>query len=256
MMCGVLRKNEICVWKLENIASLFTELKGMIGPVATMVCNLAIESNNLWTNTLKTEPIPDVDEEQKDRFLEHLGYALGRKRKRMEVTCMVSNVTSHLDSDVVMAHIAPKRSKIRIWGSIGMKQSDVQDIRNCLLLAKEIEKAFNELQLSFMKTHPLHDRLYLKIWDNSIRDTPIFDDATMTIGECEGARLKLGEIPTDLYKHNPFRRALSYQAYLAYLKYKHLHPEEPIPCETEYVKQRSLMKNAVIAAIEEELTES
>ncbi len=237
----------------------------MIAPVVMIVpivCNMAIESNNLWTNTQQTDAITEVDEEQKDRFLEHLGYDVqyhqSVKRKRLTCTCMVTNEDGDSDYQVVMAHIAPKRSKIRLLNSIGMNEGDLQDVRNCLLLAHGIEKGFDKLRLSFIKSNPLQNRLYMKIWDDSIRSESIFEGSSRTIGEFDGARLKLGEASGDTFTHNPFRRALSYQAYIAYLRFKHIEGNiEPAEFgsdeETNYAVQCRLMKQSVIQSVEEEL---
>jgi hypothetical protein len=37
----------------------------LLAPIAKMICNIEIERNNLWTTT---DTIPEVDEEQKNRF--------------------------------------------------------------------------------------------------------------------------------------------------------------------------------------------
>jgi hypothetical protein len=236
----------------------------LLGPIAKMVCKTAIESNNLWTNTQQTDTVTEVAEDQKKRFLQHLGVegvsARGRKRKRESYKCMLTKSDSEA-APVVMAHIVPKRSKLRLLYNIGMKESGIRDVRNCLLLVKGIEEGFDQLRLSFIKLNPLKDRLYLKIWDPTIRNVPIYHGATRTIGSYEGKRLMLGEDSRDPYKHQPFRRALSYQTYMAYLTYKHMstgyvEPEEfGSDHETEYCKQRELLKRAVIKDIEEEIGE-
>jgi hypothetical protein len=41
--------------------------------------------------------------------------------------------------------------------------------------------AFDRLQISFVPRDILHDDLVLKIWDDGIRGTPIFDAAEETI---------------------------------------------------------------------------
>ena len=88
------------------------------------------------------------------------------------------------------------------------------DNRNGLLLAKGIEVAFDQLQLSFIKAGLLDDRLMLKIWDHSIRRAPIFEGSTLLIGSYEGHPLNLGA-------HLPFRRVLFYQAFMAYHTFKY-----------------------------------
>eukprot|EP01036_Dinobryon_divergens_P028472 gene28472-37422_t len=86
-------------------------------------------------------------------------------------------------------------------------------IRNGLWLARNIEKSFDTLRLSFVPQDILHPRtLILVIWDEDTRMTPIWDVHQDLIGQYEGCSLQLGG-------HEPFRRALSYQAYLAHSNY-------------------------------------
>ena len=60
-----------------------------------------------------------------------------------------------------------------------------------------------------MKSNPLLDTLFLKIWDDSCRETPIWDGSDLKIGAFEGAPLRLDS-------HTIFKRCLSFQAYQAY----------------------------------------
>ena len=83
-----------------------------------------------------------------------------------------------------------------------------------LFLAVGIEKAFDKLQISFVKSNPLKGDLYLRIWDETCRSTPLWPGCNVTIGDFDGCALSLGE-------HQPFKRCLSYQAYQAYQAYLH-----------------------------------
>jgi hypothetical protein len=62
-----------------------------------------------------------------------------------------------------------------------------------------------------MKTNPLQNKLVLKIWDDSIRDTKLYRDSRQTIGDIDGCEIKL--------QHKVYTRLLAYQAYQACLKY-------------------------------------
>ena len=53
----------------------------------------------------------------------------------------------------------------------------------------------------------------MQIWDNRCRELPIYEGSKRKIGEFDGHVLNLG-------RHQPFRRALSFQAYQAYLLFK------------------------------------
>ena len=131
-----------------------------------------------------------------------------------------------------------------------MTPEDANDVRNGLLLATEIHRAFDQLRLSFVKTCPLSQQLYLKIWDNSCRKIEVYPGANRTIGDFDGAKL--------LANHQPFKRALFYHAYIAYLKFNFVssnkQPEEyGSENESDYYSGRRLMKDAVIQDMKDEL---
>jgi hypothetical protein len=87
----------------------------------------------------------------------------------------------------------------------------------------------------------------MKICDNSCANLPIWYGSKKTIGDFADHILHLG-------KHKPFRRALSYQAYQAYLKFSHV-PTNLKPFEfgsengSEYFKQRKFMRDNVVRDI-------
>jgi len=125
--------------------------------------------------------------------------------------CMASGMSGNGDQ-VVCAHIAPCSSKEHLLAKVGLTKDDTGSTRNGLFLSKGFELAFDRLQLSFIRDpkNPLDSSLYLKIWDDSCRSHELWagcDDAT--IGEYDGWKLNLNG-------HEPFKRALSYQAYQAY----------------------------------------
>ena len=126
----------------------------------------------------------------------HLGYS-----KRVMFKCMVSGVESN-GQGIEVAHISPARSSMKRLAHIGMTHDDVNDVRNGLLLATGIYKAFDQMRLSFVKTRPLSQHLYLKIWDETCSVIEVYPGAGRTIGEFDGAKLRLAH-------HQPFKRALS-----------------------------------------------
>ena len=74
--------------------------------------------------------------------------------------------------------------------------------------------------------HPL--TLKMVVWDDAVRETPIWDTNSDVIGQYEGCSLHLDG-------HNPFRRALSYQAYMAHNHYlKKPLPIDKDPCLPEF----------------------
>jgi hypothetical protein len=77
-------------------------------------------------------------------------------------------------------------------------------------LAKNIEVAFDKLQLSFIPQDVLHpNSLKMVVWDQDVLNTPIWSGHPDVIEQYVGCTLLLGV-------HLPYRRALSFQAYLAH----------------------------------------
>jgi hypothetical protein len=133
-----------------------------------------------------------------------LGYG-----KKAKVSCMVSKFKGY-GKEVIAAHIAPCTSLVSKLKYVGLEKCDVNNVRNGLFLAFGIEKAFDKLQISFIKSNPLKDELYLHIWDDACRTTPLWEGHEQTIGNFDGSPLLLGA-------HKPFMRCLSYHAYQAYI---------------------------------------
>jgi len=214
--------------------------------IVPLVCNMAIKDNNLWTHTQIADSETRRNETYRKDLLKYLGY---NPKKRMDYPCMLTGQKGNGDF-VVAAHLAPARSKIKILNQIGMKESDISDPRNFLLLASNIEKAYDSLQLSFIKENALSTRLVMKIWDDTIRKNKIWPNSNLVIGSYEGRPLNLG-------RHKPFKRALSFQAYQAYLKFSYIENEIRLEYgsddQTEYAKERRLMKENVLRDIRDEI---
>jgi hypothetical protein len=79
------------------------------------------------------------------------------------------------------------------------------------------------------------DRYKLHIWVDAIRDHPVFPGATQTIGSLDGAPLNFLVGATT---HNPFHRALSFQAYRAFKRWGKDFgwTERPEDCDTSVYK--------------------
>lgn len=208
-----------------------------------------IESNNLWTGTQVKESESERSSSYRKDFLRHLGY---NPKKRKQYPCMLTGQVGDGEK-VVAAHIAPAKSKIRILNYIGMTADDINNPRNFLLLAKNVEVCFDRQQLSFVKENPLSNDLILKIWDSSASTIPIWESSKLLIGKYDGKKLLLGD-------HNPFRRALSYQAYQAYIRHAHIGHSIPLEYgsddQTTFYRQRQTikeMKDLVMRDIKEEV---
>lgn len=216
-----------------------------INTIVPMVCNLVIEKNNLWSKSAIGSVATERGASFRENLLEYMGLS---PQKGKKFPCMITGEYG-LGSEVIAAHIIPAKSEVRLLGSIGIRVEDVDSPCNGLLLAKGIEHAFDRLQLSFVM-FPQSDALIMKIWDDECRADPIWPGHDLTIGQFDGSPLRLNG-------HNPFKRALSYQAYSAYLHFSFLGVERPIEygsdTETEFYQQRKLMKDPLIQELRAEM---
>lgn len=122
------------------------------------------------------------------------------------------------DNPVTLAHILARNAEAKEMLSLGFKKADVENIRNSLLICKGIEEAFDNKFVSFVPSEePFSSNRYkLHIWVDAVRDEPIFEGSNWTIGSFDGAPLNL---TVGTMSHNPFKRAMSYQAFRAFKKW-------------------------------------
>ena len=170
-----------------------------------MMVNMSVSYHNLWTSS-RVSVAGTPDHNLRSQLKMELRYA---DKANTKVKCMVSNLKGNGDQ-VIAAHILPCASAPVKLVKLGLKKKDLQSSRNGLFLAKELERAFDSLKISFVKSNTLREALYMKIWDDDCRKTRLWEGCKHTIGDYDGAKLKLGS-------HEPFRRALSYQAYQAFI---------------------------------------
>jgi hypothetical protein len=146
----------------------------------------------------------------KEKFCDFFGYHPGQ--------CMITGIRGL----VTLAHILPcstlKHSNTLML--LGLEAKDLNDFRNLLLLSENIEFCFDRLKLSFIPVigEGLLDVFEMKIWDDSIRDQPLYRSSMVDlnaprIGQFEGRRLVLNPA------HKPFKRCLAYQSLWACSKY-------------------------------------
>ena len=95
-----------------------------------------------------------------------------------------------------------------------MTHGDLNTSSNLVFWAINIEKAYEKLQISFVKSVSLKltEEYVMKIWDESIKASPIWEGSLRTIGEFENKPLILG-------KHVIMKRGLSFHAIQAYNAY-------------------------------------
>lgn len=195
---------------------------------------------NFWTPSKITESNNDTMRNTLKIYL---------KFNYSKTKCMVTGQWGN-GEQVVGAHIIPRSvNTVEVNRVLGYTSDDINHARNGLLLAKGIEEAFDRMQISFIKTNPLHDKLYMKIWDESVLDNPIWKGSKLTIRNFQNNPLSLG-------RHNPFKRGLSYHAYRCFLYYASddkLIENQCIygsPGNYQFKNDLQLMKEEVYHAIE------
>jgi hypothetical protein len=169
--------------------------------------------NNPWTPSKVTGT---RDDHFRNNLKRHLGITGNN------IPCMLTRQVGN-GEQVCGAHILPCSTAEDIYLDLNMtvepidvehpdrpRVDDLNCPRNGLFLAKNVEKEFDLLHLSFVPKDLLHPKLFkMVIWSDGSRDRPIWDGHAHVIGQYEGCTLTLD-------KHNPFRRALSFQAYQAH----------------------------------------
>ena len=134
---------------------------------------------------------------------------------------MVSGVASSRADDIRTAHIIPALSDLQDITKLNLKEADIYSVRNGLLLAQNIEMAFDAFEISFVKLPLSTNTLVMKFWNPASpwKAKPLFADCSSTIGDFEGQELKLGFVDGREGHHVPFLRGLAYQAFQAYTRW-------------------------------------
>lgn len=163
-------------------------------------------------------------------LLRHLGYdnddvmSSSNRNAAVKLTCMASGVSSSGMDNIRAAHIIPAVSELKDIAKLNLTERDVDNVRNGLLLSKQIERAFDAYEISFVRD-PLHrSSLVMKFWnpESQWKEKPLFKDCDRNIGEFEGRALNLRFVDNRAGCHIPFLRGLAYQAFQAYLKWNFL----------------------------------
>jgi hypothetical protein len=167
-----------------------------------------------------------ISTNSKSRRLDKSAYTTEYKVPLYDLPCMVTGITinslkaanpssSPPSNTVTMAHLVGHCVEAKEAVSLGYFSEELESIRNTVLLCKGIKEAFDRKFLSFVPADSpfAADRYKLYIWVDGIKPKPIFPGSAINIGAYEGAPLNLTIVGST---HNPFHRALSYQAYRAF----------------------------------------
>ena len=272
MLSNLNRKvDEIATVVKDQIIPMVNQIVPMVNQIVPMVCNLQIEKNNLWVKSGRSSVTSSVGRDSlfRQNLLKSLGYEAAEdeeqrtnKRQRRGLdskeefksasddlmpVCMVTGAKQEVEA----AHIVPvSAAKVDVLKSLSLDIKNINDVRNGLLLVRAIHRAFDALEVAFVRSNPLSVDLHLKIFNDDCRDKYIFTGSTHTIGEYDGCKLVLNG-------HSPYLRALSYHAYMAYLRNSHI--DSPLEYGSEedcdFFRTRKLMRDAVISNIEREIEE-
>lgn len=123
------------------------------------------------------------------------------------------------DEKLKLAHILPRSTKANTFRSLGLESSDINCFRNFLLLSENVEEAFDALRISFVQNpaNPLHHDYILHVWDDRVLEEFVFKGSTEKIKNFAGNSLSL--LFPNGQMHNPFRRCLSFQAWMSFWKW-------------------------------------
>ncbi len=169
------------------------------------------------------------------------------------VTCWLTG----LNCAVKVAHILPDSTNNDVLKRLELDavfKNDTVNPRNFLILAEAIEEAFDSMQISFCPKDVLNPtKLYLKIWNNNIRDLPIGGDndppniRSITFGDLEASGAML-TIPVDW---NVSLRALSYHNLCCYIYQKSmgnesLDPDMPADFSSQGTAEKDKVRLALV----------
>lgn len=184
--------------KLDQIIAIIP----LISSLVPMVCEMAIRQSNLWTPSVISEA---RGKQHRTELMKKLGYDNNRKLPK----CMVTAEKGNGDK-IVCGHLVPCSSKQDKLSELNIDVADLNCSENCVFWCSGIEKMYQDLKVSFLKSNPLRDVYILKCWTDGAKSEPLWNGSTKTVGDCEGKELRLG-------KHVIWKRALSYQAYQGFL---------------------------------------
>ena len=129
---------------------------------------------------------------------------------------------------VTNAHLLPRNAPAHFLEELGI--DDVDDVRNMVILCQNVEKLFEQKRLCFLLDDDEPGCFVLKIWDEKVKNKPLFDGDPLAdrqnIGTYSGHKMRFAQGKT------PFTRALSLHAQCSYetaKKNKWIDADEPKP---------------------------
>lgn len=217
--------------KLERRMDRIEDMQKRMVPVFDSVFGLISDKYNLYS-ALAKRSVSSRGSDFRASLMESTYGTTSRTRKTSH--CMVTDICQNGEK-VVASHIVPAKSNISHLFYIGFRIGEVDSPQNGLFLSRNIEIAFDKLQLSFVKSlcnegdgQP-REGFIMKIWDSECKDKSIWDGSTDKIGDFEGRAL-------NLRKHKIIKSALSFQAYQAYANNNH-HLDQSVAPPPDFSSQ-------------------
>ena len=199
------------ILELRELRAELTPLKSLRATVP-IVLQMSMEKNSFWNTSQKSKSSIRGDD-YRTKLLDAVECPSGTMPP-----CMISGVRGSA-AEIICGHIVGvSNTDEKKLAFPQMKSTDLNEQNNLVFWARGFEEAYERMQLPFTKSNPLRDALFLHIWDDSIREKPIYPDAVEKMGYYEGMELKSNG-------HVIIRRGLSYHAYLACLKHQNLDGE-------------------------------
>ena len=199
------------IQELRELRAELTPLRSLRA-IVPIVLQMSMEKNSFWNKSQKSKSSKRSDD-YRAKLLDATNCPTGTMPP-----CMISGVRGSA-AQIICGHIVGvSNTDEKKLAYLQMKSTDLNEPNNLVFWARGFEEAYERMQLSFIKSNPLRDALFLHIWDDSIRKKPIYPDAVEKIGDYEGVELKSNG-------HVIMKRGLSYHAYLACLKYQILDGE-------------------------------
>jgi len=173
------------------------------------------------------DPYDQISESSKAKKLVKEDFTKMYGVQSADLQCMVTGVSQNNitpsggptpKNPVTLTHLLPRCADGIVRMSLGYDIDDIESMRNSILLCKGIEQAFDQKHISFVPMdNPFQQYKYkLHIWCETARSKPIYEGANETIAVFENHPLNLNVGSSE---HNPFNRALSYQAFCAFTTY-------------------------------------
>ena len=196
------------------------------------------EMKELLKDVLDTDPYDKISDNNHMRNFSKSDFAGHFKVQPSALRCMVSGLQPP-SNYLILSHLLPSSATNKVKETLAIGISDVDSVRNFLILCKGFEQAYDSKNISFVRAeNPFSNNRYmLKIWTNTVRKEKIYEGSNQTIEDFENYPLNLKVGDAD---HNPFKRIISYQAHRAFLKWHKCHglTELPVDCLGSYRSTR------------------